>query len=175
MESSTLKSLHNFKPQCMSLVQPHLLWVTCGSNPFEIHKAVIQARMLSGRYVTDELRRHWTTNQAGACTLPSCTGHRHLLLLCPSLNETRNNMVNLARRAAATNNLLAEVFNFALSCSDPSVLMQFLLDCSVMPQAILLKQNFGIEPLAQLFPLSRSWCYSIHRSRMRQLGLFNYI
>ena len=41
-------SLRYFKPEYMSLTQPHLLWSTCGSNPFEIHKAV-QAKMLSGR------------------------------------------------------------------------------------------------------------------------------
>ena len=36
LEDSSLKY---FRPQFMSLTRPHLLWTTCDSNPYEIHKA----------------------------------------------------------------------------------------------------------------------------------------
>ena len=95
-EAATLKdkSLKYFRPEFMSLTKPHPLWLTCGTNPYEVHKAVVQAKMLSGRYVTDQLSRYWTTNKAGLCTIPGCTDQapgslEHLLLLCPALSDTR--------------------------------------------------------------------------------------
>ena len=67
-------SLQYFKAEYMSLSHPHLIWTTCGSNSFEVNKAVVQAKMLSGRYVTDKLSRHWSQNKSGICSLPGCTG-----------------------------------------------------------------------------------------------------
>ena len=66
-------SLKYFKAQFMSFSKPHQLWTTCGSNPFEIQIAVIQARILSGRYVTDKLARHWTENKSGMLSHIPCT------------------------------------------------------------------------------------------------------
>ena len=56
VKAATLTSAPYFKPLFMSLRQPHSLWSSCGSNPFECHKAVTAARMLSGRYLTDKLQ-----------------------------------------------------------------------------------------------------------------------
>ena len=55
-EALQLKSAPFFNPTFMSLAKPHPIWVSCGSNPFECHKAVTAARMLSGRYFTDNLQ-----------------------------------------------------------------------------------------------------------------------
>ena len=49
-ESSLLPSLKYFHPEFMSLTKPHPIWSTTGSNPYEISKAIQQARFLSGRY-----------------------------------------------------------------------------------------------------------------------------
>ena len=57
-----LKSLEYFKPHFMSLSSPHPIWLTAGS-PFEVSKAVIMARMLSGRYRTDKLMSRWSTSK----------------------------------------------------------------------------------------------------------------
>ena len=66
--------LKYFKPEFMSLTRPHSLLSSCGSNPFEVHKAVVQAKMLSGTYITDKLASHWTPNFLGLCSIPGCTG-----------------------------------------------------------------------------------------------------
>ena len=71
-KAAALTSAPYFKPKCMSLIRTHPIWSSCGPNPFECHKAVITTRMLSGRYLTDKLQRHWTHNKAGACLLPGC-------------------------------------------------------------------------------------------------------
>ena len=40
-EAESLHSLTYFKPNFMSLSKPHPLWITCGSNPYEVNKACI--------------------------------------------------------------------------------------------------------------------------------------
>ena len=48
-DAAPLDSLLYFNPNFMSLLRPHPIWTTCGSNPFEVNKAITQARMLLGR------------------------------------------------------------------------------------------------------------------------------
>ena len=89
-DALSLSSLKFFHPHYMSLLKPHPLWTTCGANPFEVNKAIVQARMLSGRYPTDKLVRHWSRNKSGVCLLPGCSGSalgslEHILLQCPTL------------------------------------------------------------------------------------------
>ena len=177
-EAKPLPSLQYFKPDYMSLVKPHPIWTSCGSNPFEVNKAVIQARMLSGRYITDQLARHWTSNSAGFCTLPNCSMNtygslEHLLLVCPALEVARKRMKKLCKEKSEENHIIKNIVNSALNNS-AEILMQFLLDCTVMPAVITLKQSYGNQHVDELLRLSRNWCYTMHRDRMTQLGLFQY-
>jgi hypothetical protein len=48
LKAAELTSAPYFRPQFMSFSRPHPKWSSCGSNPFEVHKAVTSARMLSG-------------------------------------------------------------------------------------------------------------------------------
>ena len=66
-EVSSLPSLSYFRPEFMSLSRPHPIWTTARTSPYETEKACVQARMLSGRFRTEELARHWTTNKDGYC------------------------------------------------------------------------------------------------------------
>ena len=43
-EASLIPSLQYFQPNFMSLSSPHPVWATAGSNPYEISKAIQQAR-----------------------------------------------------------------------------------------------------------------------------------
>ena len=179
-EAYSLPSLSYFKSEYMSLARPHPIWSTCVSDPFEVHKAVVQARMLSGRYPTDQLTRHWTENQAGLCKLSTCTGMdngslEHILLFCPALNEARNNVAKLALDLPENNKEVLELVTKALDDkTEEEFRMQFLLDASSMPIVIRLCQIQGRKILETIFKISRSWCYSVHRSRMTQLGLFQF-
>ena len=71
-EAALLSSLVNFMPEFMSLKKPHPIWLTAGSNPYEISKAIQQAKFLSGRYRTEVLAKHWTKNKSGFCQSSSC-------------------------------------------------------------------------------------------------------
>jgi hypothetical protein len=172
-------SLKYFHASFMSLTKPHPLWSTSGSNPFEIHKAVIQARMLSGRYVTDKLSRHWTRNKSGIYLTPGCSGQHigsleHLLLFCPALTEARSGIIKLCLTVASESDDLRNIIYTMLSGQTVEKVMQFILDCSTMPEVIRLSQNSTQDTLERLFYISRSWCYTMHRTRMNKLGLFQY-
>ena len=95
-EASSLPSLHLFVPLNCNLCQPHPLWTSAGSNNFECHKTVVLARMISGRYRTEYLSRHWTSNNLGHCHLATCVGVvgdlEHLLVTCPGLATVRSRM-----------------------------------------------------------------------------------
>ena len=172
-------SLKFFKPEFMSLSQPHKIWTTCGSNPFEIHKAVIQARMLSGRYITDKLSRHWKQNQLGICTIPGCTGDEigsleHYLLTCPALIDARSQAVHLCHKVSMEHIKIMNILQSSFINQTPENIVQFLLDCSSFPDIVLLGQSTQPFLVDRVFYICRSWCYTIHRARMNKLGLFQY-
>jgi hypothetical protein len=56
----------------------------------------------------------------------------------------------------------------------PNKMMQFLVDSSALPEVIHAVQLYGESILKDLFYLSRTWCFSLHRLRMRRLGKWNF-
>ena len=170
-----LSSLQFFKPDFMSLSTPHPIWSSANS-PFEVCKAVISARMLSGRYRTDKLMSKWSTNNpSGLCRLPGCEGEvgdlQHILLECSALSEARAKAINhwsafLVPRPW----LLPVVAHHTLGA--PNEHLQFLLDSSVLPFVIESnKLNSDIVP--SCFYLARTWNFGIHLARDRIRNLWN--
>ena len=179
-KASSLTSAPYFKPEYMSLTRPHPLWFSCGSNSFESHKAVQTSRMLSGRYLTDRLQRHWTQNRDGFCLLPACSPARslgsleHLLLHCSSLKLTRDKMMRLCNKVSTENQDVANILLPVLNSGIEKTTMQILLDCTTIPSVIRTTQEFGPDTRDKILYLGRTWCYSIHRERMNQMGLFSF-
>ena len=58
--------------------------------------------------------------------------------------------------------------------SNQDYLLQFILDCSVLPSVISATQQHGYVVLEELFHLTRTWCFVMHRQRMRMLGRWNF-
>ena len=178
--AKSLTSAPYFNPDFMSLIRPHPIWTSCGSNPFECHKAVVAARMLSGRYLTDKLQRHWTQNKLGVCLLPSCTPSNiegsleHILLYCTALAPTRVRLLQLCRNISLNDPVLSAILIPALSSGDQQSIMQLLLDCTTIPVIIDHTQKYGTNLQDKVLYFGRTWCYSIHRERMNQLGLFDF-
>ena len=166
-----MTSLAHFKPEFYSLLHPHPILWTAGPNPYEVSKAVVQCRMLSGRYRTEMLASHWSSNKQGFCQAPSCTevceNLEHILLWCPSYESTRENLRRLW--LDHPNPIIAQLTATILN-STPNILMQFILDASVHPHVIRLAQTFGDEVLKIVFHLTRTWCFSIHKARAKLLG-----
>ena len=161
-----------FKPEYHSLVSPHPILWTPRANPHEVCKAVVQLKMLSGRYRIAALTKHWGTNRTGCCPAPGCSESEtlpHLLLDCPHYNQSRAKLRRLWKSSSNSTllTLLLEILD-----SSPTTQVQFILDASVNPKVILLVQTHGQDILLPLFHLTRTWCYTLHRERRKLLGGF---
>ena len=173
-----MTSLIFFNPNYMSLSSPHPVWTTCSSNPLEGNKALVQASLVSGRYRSDYLSRHWNhLNPHGFCLL--CPGKfqfgtvQHLLLHCEALSEKRSKVINMWSGYAEDDGPLHQLLKKLLQ-SPPELLTQFLLDPSVVPEAINLCQQ-KLVTLSSLSCLTRTWCYGLHRRRLQLLGKFQML
>ena len=175
-ESAILPSLEFFHPEYMSLTRPHLLYSTAGSSPAKISMASVQATLLSGRYRTEALTRHWSSNKSGICLLsPTCRAGgikedlRHMLQLCPALQNTRKKLEEYT--VEATSSLDDHIQNVIFNLCSPTSLdfCQFLLDCSSLPAVISLAQQHGADTFSVMFQISRTWVFVLHRERLRRL------
>ena len=172
-EAAILPSLTYFNPSCMSLSCKHPIW-TNARSPFEVSKAVISARMLSGRYRTDRLVRHWSNdNEAGLCRL--CQGEvgslEHMLLYCPALSEARSRATSLWSSFLVSKPALFPLIVRHTICPE-SLRMRFLLDPSCLPEVITADQNVP-NTLHHCLYLTRTWNFTIHIARMKMLKLLN--
>ena len=74
-QADSLPSLQYIKSRCLGLTRCHPIFRLCGSSPWEVEKATIKARLLSGRVRVESLTRHWVQwNREGLCTLPDWWG-----------------------------------------------------------------------------------------------------
>ena len=94
-ETEGLESLQYLRPTQYTLTQPSLLWLTSRVSSFECAKSTVVAKMISGRYRTEELTKHWTpSNRQGYCLADTCDGVagslKHILVECPVLQDARN-------------------------------------------------------------------------------------
>ena len=178
-EASSLESLSFFNPNFMSLMTPHPLWTTAGSSPSKIAMATIQAKMMSGRYRTERLCRHWSKNEDGFCLLsPSCSkiieDIPHILSTCTALTATREKLKDFTLQYSNSVPAIAQLIITHCTPSSPNF-CQFLVDCSTIPDVILATQTNGKEVLYHLFNITRTWIYTLHKERMKLLGRWNCI
>ena len=173
-EAALLPSLVHFKPEFHSLHTPHPILWTPRANPHEVAKAVIQLKMLSGRYRVAMLTRHWSSNKSGCCPAPNCNGFEtleHLLVFCKYYAQARGKLRRLWNSCSVP--LLSDLLSEILHGPTDS-LTQFIVDASVHPTVIHLVQTYGQDMLFRIFHLTRTWCYTLHRERLRLLGHFKF-
>ena len=155
------------------MISHPLLW-TAGANPHEVSKAVVQCKMLSGRYRTYQLISHWTDNQSSCCPSPLCMQTsetlEHVLIHCPAYTKTR---LDLLRKWEGIMDHGIQLLATSALSKPPSYLMQFLLDASVLPETQMLVRFSGESVLYSIFSLTRTWCYTIHRERLRAIHAKN--
>ena len=155
----------------MSLEKPHTFYISTGPSPYEVSKA-----LLSGRYKTEQLSRHWTTNMEGFCHLPECRklnvleDVEHVLLRCMSLSVSHSRFVIFTMKYDEKIQLLGDVL-LSLTLPNSLHLMQFMLDCSVIPKVIQLVQQHGASVHKHFIKVSRTWCYLQNRERPKILGI----
>ena len=165
-----MPSLDYFKAEFSSLTSPHPITWTPASNPYEVTKAVVQAKMLSGRYRTAKLTSHWT-NRGSDCQAPGCNGAtetlEHILVSCPYYADTRQRLVNLW---ISIPDPTVKMLALSVLTGPSQQLVSFILDASSHPLVIKAGKNL----LSAIFYLTRTWCYSIHRKRAKLLCIYSF-
>ena len=171
-----LPSLSFFRVNFMSLSRPHPIWTSAGSSPYEVKKATVQARMLSGRYRTCWLRRHWSGDQSGNCNIPGCINVpgtlQHLATgECPGLHNSLVRAVALWKSFLSDNPMLFSVVKH-FSLGDPTSFLSFLLDPTTQPLVISLTQIHGTIISEKLCYMTRTWLFYMHKERLKLLQLW---
>ena len=175
-EAELLSSLKYFHPNFMSLSSSHPLFTTCGNSPYQVAKATIQARYLSGRAKVEALTRHWdNTNKEGICPLckfiePTLGTLEHLLLSggCPALTDARLMMLSFLQAYMVSRPYLLPIMQ-AYWDTEENLTMQLLLDCSVLPDIIRMSQESSFPVLKDIFYMSRTYIFKIYVTRKRLL------
>ena len=176
-QAAPLPSLKYFLPAYMSLSTTHPLFTTCAGSPYEISKAVFQARYLSGRGRVESLTKHWDpANSEGYCRLcsglaPTLGTIEHLLLPggCPALVDARLSMISFMQAYMVSRPYLLPVMKASWGVDDDTT-MQLLLDCSVLPTVIKTSQETPYPVLKDLFYLTRTYIFKLHVTRRRFLS-----
>ena len=175
-KADNLPSLKYLRTSFMGLTRCHPIFSTCGSSPWETERAITQGRLLSGRYRVDSLSGHWVPwNREGMCTLPQCwmTPNAHegtiesFLLSCPSLSSSRALLSKFKADFLAANPDIATLVTECMMTNP----VQFWLDCSTMPQVIGAVQLGGQGLLRPLFKLTRNYCHTLHKERVKLLEM----
>ena len=166
-----MSSLKYFQPQFMSLQRPHPILTTAGHS-YDTNKMIIQLRMMSGRYRVGSLLKHFSPNISGVCELchKGEESLSHILLpKCLLLQERKTHLIDYVRNILAQSDICADIFENILVDENEETFMQFILDCTALPVVIRASQlDSNILPL--LLKVCRTWCYSIHRTRLKLLG-----
>ena len=98
----------------------------------------------------------------------------HILIECPDLAEARGRAIALWAEYLADKPVLFPIVRYhTIESDDPSSFIQLLLDCSVMSDVVKATQTYGSWVLNSFFYLTRSYCYSIHKARLKLLGKWN--
>ena len=133
---------------------------------------------MTSQYPSAKFSRHWSPeNPLGICSNGSCKEYEvietseHILLYCPAYNSARQNAIKLCLQIK-NQHVHQLVTNFFIT--GPHKLLQFLLDCSVIPEVISMAQQHGNAIYNDLFYLGRTWCFGIHRMRMKRLCKWNF-
>ena len=114
-------------------------------------------------------------NKDGFCNSVTCTKDvetvEHILIHCRAYSECKRNLYSLW--LSTTSPVVLKLVLEALT-SETCYLLQFILDCSVLPSVIVATQRHGFAVLKELFHFTRTWCFTVHRQRMKMLGRWNY-
>ena len=172
-EASHLKSLEFFKPEFMSLAKPHPIWSTTGPSPTKVVMASVQALLISGRYRTESLASHWTPNSNGICKLSNTCNVtedvKHFLQFCSALDVTRDKL-NVFTQSYCNSHPEVSLIVKKYCTPESHLFTQFLNDCSTIPEVIEAVQRNEQNFLTHIYNITRIWCYTLHRERLKILG-----
>ncbi len=158
----TQTSLCHIKLTDCSPRNPHQVWEYAISTR-EVYKAAVKVRMLTGVYLTMTHVHKMFPNIAPKCPLCNSEDETlgHMLVKCSALHKPRSQhlpqLMDLCKR-----------YNpelWKMLCVTPDLMLQFILDCSVM--------SVPSDISHKVEDLSRNLCFSIHSLRTFLLTTIN--
>ena len=116
----------------------------------------------------------WSKNKLGVCLLSHiCSATvenlQHILSACTALQPTRDNLMKFTEDYCQKFPIIKELV-LSLCMQSSPLFCQFLLDCSSFPTVIKAVQLHGDEIIHHLFHITRSWVYTLHKTRLKLLG-----
>ena len=177
-QAAALPSISHLRSTHLSLSSPSPLISLCKSSQHEIRKLTVQLRMLSGRYRTCWLRRHWSGNISGNCEVPGCSPGTPGTLAhiatgqCAGLTAATIAAAEQWANFISLNTYLLNLFR-SVSVASQDNFLAFLLNPTTHPEVIGLAQQHGKRAMEDVSFLTRSWLYEHHRARYRALGLYS--
>ena len=178
IKDMNLSSLLYFKPEYCSLLHPHPILTTAGHS-YDVNKMIVQLRLLSGRARLGSLLRHFSPGNSGHCELcrEEVEDLTHLLApRCPKLANRALTLKEFMKKSLSCSErctlLLQEIM--IESKDDPQLWIQFVLDCSVLPNVIAASQ-WDTAVMGKMFSATRTYCYGLHRTRLQLLGRWNTV
>ena len=169
-ETEGLVSLKYLRPTQYTLTQPSLLWLTSRVSSFECSKSTVVAKMISGRFRTEELSKHWTpSNRQGYCLADTCDevagSLEHILVECPALQGARNRQIELWLNKSSAYPALHQMIRMILA-SSAHVQVQFILDPSLFDGITMLWEIHGQVIIDHVYYLTRTYAYYLHREKL---------
>ena len=173
-ECADLSSLCYFNPRRASVLTSHSIWKYAGGSPYEVNKSIVAAKMLSGRYRTEALSRHWFGNNSGGfCIMSTCNNVfgdlEHLLLICPAFKELRTRLLTYWKQKIC--HLKPVLDHFLRLCNgSTNNFVAFLLNPSANSDLLCLTQTYGSFVIEQTMYLARTFIFSLHREKLKLTG-----
>ena len=179
-EAAGLPSLSYLRTSHLTLSSSHPLWSSCRGSQHEVVKATVQARMLSGRYRTCWLRRHWSGDATGHCRVPGCTPNTPGTLVHLATGQCVGLTAAVVAATTHWSSFLSSHPHLLpllqeMARAEPEVFLAFLLDPGTQAPVLVLAQVHGREVVDHLFHLTRTWLYTLHVERFRRLGLWEFL
>ena len=172
-EALELQSIKHFDIFSCNLSQPHWIWATSGKNSFEVRKASILARMMSGRYRTDYFARHWTMNKNGHCLIPGCNQQignlQHLLIECSALTRARSKVIEMILNKSSVLFPLRMFFE-SLFKSDYELQFYFLFQPFSFHYVNYLCNLYGHAIIKSIAYYVRTFVFTIHAERQKLMS-----
>jgi hypothetical protein len=129
--------------------------------------------MISGRFRSEYLCRHWSDNRLGFCQADTCVGVvgdlEHLLVHCPALAPDRERLWDMFFSKSVHFPALVHLPK-EIEKSEPSVKLKFLLDPFSLPIISKLLRLFGQNLVNHIYYLLRTYAYYLHRRKQILTG-----
>ena len=153
---------------------PHQLWLSCEGSDSAIQAALIQSKILTGRYRDDVLLSKFDNRKSGRCSLPNCNNFpgdvvHYLSGSCPALAPVQNLTLERCLENLSSTPMLIPLVVSALQSSSEDW-SKFILDPSTNCHVIPIQQDFGPQAIWPLFRFSRAMIWCMHQHRMKLMS-----